>query len=1005
MRGATTAVLLFAILITVQAQQPTYNFHHLTIKEGLEDGNVRCIGQDKFGYIWIGTQGALNRYDGKRVKKYTYNALDSLSPLSGRASSICSDKTGRLWLGFETGLMEFDFGRDGFRSIPFLQNERINIMRSISDSILYIGTARGLHRFNTKTLTGILCTSNSTNGSLPSNQDIADIYQKGDSLFLASNIGLLTLDTKTNLLSRITVKDFPVSSCNNVAVDNDGSIWLGSEGKTKLIRISPDQKQYKSYDQFLSDITYRQTQNITGILVAADGGIWISTFIDGLLSYNNASDSFTKHEHNKFLPSSPSSNNHYRIFQDDKQVIWLGGDVEGVDYFQPLPSLFNIIFPFTDKLDVDQRGLSLGYTQDNKGNIWMSNEHGVTMLNNKHKKRSHWNNETGKPMVLYDNVIFELFCDTYNNIWMGSRQGVSRYHPETKTLTAIPHSHLPNARYYSISADRSGKIWFGCNDSIGLYWFDPMSNTYDHIGHHPVLRQLAGIGTVTRFLEDSQGRYWIGFLRQGLAMYNPATSELRYYNTKEKMPRHLIGDRVEDIKEDKRGMIWASTHSGLMGIDPVEETSLFFSDRNGLPSSLVGPIAIDEKNRLWIGCSGWLVMLDEHRKSITRFTRSEGLPAVEFSGRPGYEHSSGTIVFPSNFGFISFQPRDYKNINPLPRFYIENYSVYDKVFFSIKEGDNNPHIHLKAEENAISFNLIALNFVSPDQTWFAYKLDGFEDNWHYTQDAKAVYTNLQGGSYTFLYKAAVGNNSWDTIPSKSVTIKLDTPFYKTYWFIGAIALIILLAVVAALSYRHRQQRNLFELKSKAQLLEKEKAVVMYESLKQQINPHFLFNSLTSLSGLIQLDQNIAGDFLNQMSGIYRYILQNSNNETVSLAEELKLVGLYEALLKTRYKKGLEIHVDIPEDFLHYKIAPVTLQNLIENAIKHNIVDRDDPLLIDIFIDDDYIVVQNNLQLKSSVTTSNKQGLQQFLNLYSYLTPKPVGIASTPTQFIVRIPLI
>ena len=140
---------------------------------------------------------------------------------------------------------------------------------------------------------------------------------------------------------------------------------------------------------------------------------------------------------------------------------------------------------------------------------------------------------------------------------------------------------------------------------------------------------------------------------------------------------------------------------------------------------------------------------------------------------------------------------------------------------------------------------------------------------------------------------------------------------------------------------------MFHLKSKTQLLEKEKARVMYESLKQQLNPHFLFNSLTSLSGLIDLDQEKAGSFLEQMSGIYRYILKNGDSETVTIKDELEFVKLYTSLQQTRFNKGLEIHIDIGANFLHYKIAPVTLQNLIENAIKHNIIDADVPLVISI----------------------------------------------------------
>jgi sensor histidine kinase YesM len=264
---------------------------------------------------------------------------------------------------------------------------------------------------------------------------------------------------------------------------------------------------------------------------------------------------------------------------------------------------------------------------------------------------------------------------------------------------------------------------------------------------------------------------------------------------------------------------------------------------------------------------------------------------------------------------------------------------------------------------------------------------------------------VPGGNYILWYKAAVGNTGWEEIQAKQLAIALDTFFYKSAWFWLLIGLAAALGLYAFYRYRTGQQRQLYLLRGQAQVLEKEKAKVMYESLKQQLNPHFLFNSLTSLSGLIETDQHMAGEFLEQMSDIYRYILKNGDSESVPLKDEINFVKLYITLQQTRFRRGLEVNIDVPEEYLHYKIAPVTLQNLIENAIKHNIIDAQSPLVINIFVEDDYLVVENNLQRKSNVETSNKKGLEQFANLYRYLSEKPVLISETQDFFFVRIPLI
>jgi LytS/YehU family sensor histidine kinase len=256
-----------------------------------------------------------------------------------------------------------------------------------------------------------------------------------------------------------------------------------------------------------------------------------------------------------------------------------------------------------------------------------------------------------------------------------------------------------------------------------------------------------------------------------------------------------------------------------------------------------------------------------------------------------------------------------------------------------------------------------------------------------------------------LYKASAGNTQWDTLTAKQITVVVKTVFYKTIWFWVLIALFSATILFIIYQYRLRQQKEVFMLKEKAQLLEKEKALVMYENLKQQLNPHFLFNSLTSLSSLIRLDQEIAGNFLDKMSKVYRYILKNRDNETVPLGEELKFVQLYIDLQKTRFEKGLIVNVNIDGEYHHRKIAPVTLQNLVENAIKHNTADPEAPLIIDLFIQDDYLVVRNNLQRKNFVETSNKQGLANMESLYHYLSDRPMEIREDEKFFTIKIPLI
>lgn len=191
----------------------------------------------------------------------------------------------------------------------------------------------------------------------------------------------------------------------------------------------------------------------------------------------------------------------------------------------------------------------------------------------------------------------------------------------------------------------------------------------------------------------------------------------------------------------------------------------------------------------------------------------------------------------------------------------------------------------------------------------------------------------------------------------------------------------------------------------AERLQKERAQVQFDNLKNQLNPHFLFNSLTSLNSLIFDNQQLASDFLKHLSRVYRYVLQTKDRELVSLSTEVDFISNYVFLLKTRFEEMLSIDFEIPDSQLEKQIAPVTLQILIENATKHNIISESKHLKIRIYTQNDYLVVENNLQRKTLVEDSNKTGLENMQNLYSFYTDRKVLIEETATSFAVKLPLL
>lgn len=232
-------------------------------------------------------------------------------------------------------------------------------------------------------------------------------------------------------------------------------------------------------------------------------------------------------------------------------------------------------------------------------------------------------------------------------------------------------------------------------------------------------------------------------------------------------------------------------------------------------------------------------------------------------------------------------------------------------------------------------------------------------------------------------------------------VELDTMFLAATWFLYILASVIVNSIFITDHFISQWKISLIQ----TERLEKEKTQVQFDNLKNQLNPHFLFNALTALNSLIFEDQNLASQFLQHLSKVYRYVLQNKGKNFVSVQTELDFIQNYVFLVRTRFASMLTITFSIAADSKDKAIVPVTLQILIENALKHNVADKDRPLSIRIETNDDYLVVSNNLQVRKLVETSNKQGLENLKGLYAFFTDKPVLIVSTDSEFSVSVPLV
>jgi len=220
------------------------------------------------------------------------------------------------------------------------------------------------------------------------------------------------------------------------------------------------------------------------------------------------------------------------------------------------------------------------------------------------------------------------------------------------------------------------------------------------------------------------------------------------------------------------------------------------------------------------------------------------------------------------------------------------------------------------------------------------------------------------------------------------------------------ATIIMIALLCSIYEGIYFYQQLKESIQEKEQLQRENILSQLEVLKNQVNPHFLFNSLNTLSYLIPEDSDKAVNFVQQLSKVYRYILEIRSKKLIPLKEELEFLHSYIFLLKERFEENLHVVINIPEQQLSLQIVPLSLQILFENAIKHNIISSKKPLLIEVFVDESgRLIVQNNLQQKKQRMDSTKVGLQNIKNRYRFFSDEAVEVLSTATSFIVALPLI
>jgi ligand-binding sensor domain-containing protein len=988
------------------SQSSGFIFHNIGERQGLSFNYSYRILKDSHGLLWIGTVNGLSRFDGNHFYNFK-SGSDTHSFINNEIIDLCEDKDGNIWGGAASGIFCYQVKKNKFINyIPptFDFARRVKNILCDRKGDIWATTEWNIVKFNKQKKAfeeiGPLTRNTDSLGDYSVRQNGLVEDPSGKGLWFATRRGLHFYNTAENKFYNYKNQRgdslFTNHSVAALSLAPGGYFWFFDNVTKKIIAFDP--ATHKILHQVYVGLEMPDTNGQT-VFEDSNHRLWVSTWNNKMAVIDYTKNNITVIAYKNDNPLSIAGDSFWDVWEDEDKNIWLAtaGGISKCNYSKNIYS----IIPIVEKMPEIKNGWLGGFSIDPRDKSWWLAVEGHIAVVHYYPESGKYhyfdfsNSEKNMAGQLAGPVFKVGFMDgqpyafTHTGIWRINEK-TKQLIPSEKKFEDWPY--IP----YTYFVEHGNDVWFSTKEGF-IKW--------NKISNHAIK-----IKSSVDSLPDGQRPVYgmVFFDKTERPWFVPAFGWLGYINEKnEVILKYYIKNKAKELSgyltsmaDDKKGNLWmAAAGVGLYKYDTHKYEMHLYSQSNEI-TSFARQAMPDRDGRIWIVAMNKFSVYNPTTNSISHYN----LPVYENTlsyGNSLLQDSEGAMLATVYKDVVKFMPErlHLKPVIKEPLLSMIKISGKDKLIV------DETKLNLEPDQNSLEFNFGSLINAQIFPYSFEYKLDGFDKKWVTANNgAAALYNNLNPGKYTFRVKTVAKDRSWQS-SERVITLSIRTPFYKAFWFWLIIGALLAGALVFFYRFRMQKQKQILTLKTKAQELEKEKTMVMYESLKQQLNPHFLFNSLTSLSGLIETDQQVAGDFLEQMSGIYRYILKNGDNETVSLKDEIEFVQLYINLQQTRFKKGLQVNVDVPDEYLHYKIPPVTLQNLIENAIKHNIIDIANPLVIDIFVEGDYLAVRNNLQKKNVVETSNKKGLIQFISLYRYLSDQPVVIEETEKEFLIKIPLI
>ena len=839
-------------------------FQHYTPDNGLPNLSVTALAQDGDGFIWVGTQDGVARWDGYRFRSYKPDRKDPAALPDNSIVRLHADPRGRLWIGTSAGgLARYDRNRDGFVTYAAtpggLSNPNVTAIADDGRGGLWVGTNGGLDHLDPETGTiRSLRHEASTPGSLPAGQVLAVLSDRAGRLWVGTDSGLARRDPDTDAFVPVS-PDRAGLIIQALFEDDHGRIWIGTQNAGAYV-VDPADYTLRPIDKTGIDGAAPPTGVIGAIDAGIAGEVWLGTDAEGIFAVDTTTRRIRHLGHVATLPSSLASNGIWALLRDRTGTMWVGG-LGGLDRLTNGDDAVLTLFGASERegsitgADV----ASVLALADGRSWVGFYGAGGIDIIDPAGKLIRSLRPDPARPETALPARTVVAMAAADDAVYIGTGLGLYRAPPDGAEIqqVAVPKRE-PHAYTDALLVD-DDNLWIG--DSAGLWKAsirDGVLSSLDRWGGDRLTD--AHVRVLQR---GSAHDLWIGTLN-GLNRLDLATGTVDRILADLSDPTALANGNVSSLLIDRQNRLWVGTSDGIAvltgrgGDGKARFHRLGVAD--GLPDANIDMLLQDTAGKIWASTDDGLAVIDPVSFAVRALRRADGVAIRDGFVTSGAATPRGELLFGGIGGLTVVRPERLKDWSYHPPVVVTDARLGGKPVPAGRfngTGSTDP-LMIAPEANSLAVEFSALDYSAPELNRYAYLLQGYDTDWIETDPTRrlAAYTNLPPGSYTLRLRGSNRNGAW-TETALDLPIRVLPAWHQSLWFKLLLAVIALAAVAALVQFRtaylRRRQRELVhqvELRTAEVVHQKEVAELAHRKLQQAQTQLVQQEKLASLGQLV-----------------------------------------------------------------------------------------------------------------------------------------------------------